>query len=306
MILARLFVNIQRPEFFWRPNQVWRRLRRDSILARNDVRLAWGLPIEVFPTSFIGIDIRNVGVHDRTVAEAICRLLDAGEQAVDVGAHIGQNVSLMAIVAGPHGNTSAFEPAPEAWSLLNRNVASWAAYEMAPITLVHKGASSRVGTAWLHEASDIGGHSLEDDTDAAVRQVAYTSRGVEIELTTLDESLPDGEVGLLKIDVEGHELAVLEGAARLLSGKRIRDIVFEDFQPQPSPATLLLESSGYHVFYLYPAWRRPKLVPVRESQRWIERATFEPNFLATCAPVRAKDRFRTGTWKCLRIRANLK
>src|ERR1035438_5284679 len=113
----RLFEAIRRPEYLFNPRQIWRRLRRHSLCARNAIQLAWGLPVEVDPSSCVGLDVINIGLHDRVVTEAICRLLDPHEVAFDVGANIGQNVSMMALVLGPRGRVVAFEPGPTAWGL---------------------------------------------------------------------------------------------------------------------------------------------------------------------------------------------
>src|ERR1700682_5412948 len=153
---------IERPEYFFRPSQIWRRLRKNSFFAGQAVQLAWGLPVEVDAVSPVGVDILNLGVYDRVVAEAICRLSDPGEVAFDIGANIGQNAAMMALILGPAGRVVAFEPGPVAWRLLTRNVEAWAGYELAPITVVRQGISSCVGTGLLHEALDLGGFSLED------------------------------------------------------------------------------------------------------------------------------------------------
>ena len=89
---------IERPEYFFRPSQIWRKLRKNSLFAGQAVQLAWGLPVEVDIGSHVGIDILNLGVYDRVVAEAICRLSDTGEPAFDIGANIGQNASMMALI----------------------------------------------------------------------------------------------------------------------------------------------------------------------------------------------------------------
>jgi FkbM family methyltransferase len=300
----RLFRFIQRPEYFLRPSQIWRRMRRASLSARNEVRLAWGLPVEVHLESHIGEDILNHGIHDRIVPEAICRLLDSGEQAIDVGANVGQNTSMMALAVGQLGRVTAFEPGALAWSILTRNVERWSGYDLAPIDLVRKGVSSRSGTGLLHAANDLGGFTLEDAPPGDGRVLVEGTLGADIELTTLDAFLPEGrKAALMKIDVEGHELAVLEGARQILGEKCIRDIVFEDFQPQPSPVTLLLESAGYTVLYLYSGWRKPWLVTIEECETWERRAHSEPNFLATTDPERAHARFKEAGWKSLRVRA---
>ena len=303
----RPFRALGRPEYILRPVQIWRRLRRNSLCARSAVQLAWGLPVEVYPHSHVGIDVLNLGVHDRVVPEAICRLLDPGEEAFDIGANVGQNVSIMALFLGSRGRAVAFEPGPEAWRLLTRNIESWARYDLAPITTVRKGVSSRIGEGLLHESLDLGGFSMEDRAPGPPRIAPEGARGIEIELTTLDafERQPT-EIGLIKIDVEGHELAVLEGAAEMLKQKRVRDIVFEDHHRQPSPVTLRLQAAGYAVFALLPAWRKPILLTLEQLSERPRKEYDLANFLGTRDPERARARFERSGWKCLRLRARLR
>jgi FkbM family methyltransferase len=295
--ILRLF---QRPEYFFRPVQVLRRLRRETILQRNGVKLSWGLPIELDPISHVGGDVLNLGVYDRVVPEAILRLLDGGETAIDVGANIGQNTSAMALAAGPAGMTIGFEPGPESWRLLTANVARWAAYDLSPITPVRKGASDRAGRALLHPVMDLGGFSLEEAPPGPLRRPREDGRAIDVEVTTLDEFLPgEAHVGFLKIDVEGHELKVLEGARRLIDEKRIRDIVYEDHLPQLSPVTRFLQAAGYTVFRVSETWRGPVLWDPREDPGAL-------NLLATLDAERARVRFRKRGWKCLWASARLK
>lgn len=297
----RPFKAIRRPEYLFNPRQIWRRLWRHSLCEGNAIQLAWGLPVEVDPISGVGLDIINIGVSDRVVAEAIWRLLDPGETAFDIGANIGQNASIMALVVGPRGRVVAFEPGPTAWSILTRNVQSWAPYDLAPITVVRQGLSSQIGEGLLHEAIDLGGFSLEDQPPGPPRIAPPGARGIKVELTTLDEFVSQSSgIGLMKIDVEGHELAVLDGAARILEQRLVRDIIFEDFYPQPSPVTLRLQAAGYEVFALSPAWRRPILLPLQLSDKSLI------NFLATRDPDRARARFEADGWRCLRLRARRK
>jgi FkbM family methyltransferase len=282
---------IQRPEYFFHPSQAWRRLRAGR---SAQGRLAWGLPIEVDSNSLVGVDILNLGVYDRVVAEALLRLLDAGEDAADIGANIGQNVSIMALAAEARGRIFAFEPGELAWSILQRNLRSWVDWDLAPVIAEQVAISSKCGMGSLRAATDIGGFSLEEN-----KYAIPTGTATDVPLTTLDHYFPDGRIGVMKIDVEGHELAVLEGGLRMLRERRIRDIVFEDFQPQPSSVVRLLESAGYSVRSIHGKWRRPVLLDVQAPREGIS----APNFLGTLDAERALARFAPAGWRCLRIRA---
>ncbi len=297
---------LRRPEYVLRPGQVWRRLRRNSLLRRDGAKLAWGLPVAVDPTSNVGKDILNIGVHDRVVPEVLYRLIDAGELAVDAGANIGQNCAIMALAATPRGRVLAFEPNPDSLRLLTRNVERWRGYELAPIVIEPRGLSCRTGTAPMYAGSDLGGHSLEPFAAPEVveghRAPADVGSTLEVEVIRLDACLADEtNVGVLKIDVEGHEASVLEGARRLLVEGRVRDVVFEDYAPQPSRPVRMLESCGYTVYAIVAGPCRPLVLDLHErKQRYAHRS---PNFLGTRSPARARARLAQFGWHCLRVRA---
>ena len=292
---------LQRPEYFYHPGQIWRRIRRHAVFAKGGIRLAWGLPIRINPTCHTGVDILNLGLFDRIIPETICRLLDAGEWALDVGANIGQNASIMALVAGPRGHVVAFEPHPTLWQTLSQNVASWYIYDLAPIQLVQKGLSSRTGKAYLYEGDDFS----SNQGSASLEAPPTIARKHEIELITLDAFLPeDTTIGLAKLDVEGHEYAVLQGAEKLLHTGRLRDLIFEDHQlHQPSRVTQMIEAAGYIVFTLYATWYKPGLMPYQDVIQHVSKGFFSHNYLATLDVNRVHARFRRAGWQCLRLQA---
>ena len=293
----RLLRALTRPEYLYRPTQLWRRLLRRRVLARGDVCLAWGLPIEIDLPGFVSTDILNLGLHDRIVPEAICRLLEPGEWAVDVGANLGQNASMMALIAGSRGRVLAFEPHPALRQILERNVARWRGHALAPIEVVPQALSARAGPAYLYEDE----HFASNRGSASIEAPRVVVRRYAVELTTLDAWVPrDARIGLAKLDVEGHERAVLEGAARLLAGGQVRDLIFEDLRPQSSRAAERLEAAGYSVFTLCAPWHKPRLVPRGDGAR---PRFHTDNYLATLDPVRARARFGRPGWRCLRVGA---
>jgi len=58
--------------------------------------MPWQVPLRLRKNEFIGNWVQHGGVFDAPVTEAILRLLESGETAVDVGAHIGHMTSAMA------------------------------------------------------------------------------------------------------------------------------------------------------------------------------------------------------------------
>ena len=285
-----------RPEYAFRPRQIFTRLRRllTPLPDTAVVTLPWGDVVRVCPRETIGAEIWHCGVFDLPVAETLWRLLDVGETALDVGANLGQMTSLLRCKAGPAGRVLAFEPHPQLFAALEfLRDAPANQRPGAALDLFQAGLSDAAGEAWLDPGADWQsnrGLSRVTTADAG-------GRAVSIRLRTLDELLAaDTQVGVAKLDVEGHELAVLRGAARLLARRGVRDWVYEDLAPQPSPVSAFLRTHGYSLFALQAHWRGPGLRPV---ERPVEPADLQHNFLATLDPVRARARLAASGWQTL-------
>lgn len=121
---------------------------------------------------------------------------------VDVGAHIG---TFAVPIAADVEQVIAFEPSPEAFPLLSRNVE----LNNASLRLINKalGSENGSGTLVVRNASNAGANTL----------VA----GGDIPITTLDDEVAHAD--FIKIDVEGMELEVLRGGTQLI--KRARPVV---------------------------------------------------------------------------------
>lgn len=296
------FEVFRRPEYFYRPSQVARRLQRiftGPPPARAAVRLPWGETIQIHPHETIGTGIWHYGVFDLIVTEAICRLLDAGETALDIGANMGQMTSLMRHRAGPAGRVHSFEPHPQLFAELSALVQPTIRREdAAPVELHQLALSDQAGEACF----DMGADWAENRGLGKVVAGAPAPGGqkLTVRLGVLDEILsPKVQIGVCKIDVEGHELQVFRGATRLFRERRIRDLIFEDFGKYPSAVHQFLLEQGCTIFALHSSLWRPRLVPVGDGTRSFKVCDGE-NYLATFDPERARARFQSAGWRVLR------
>lgn len=138
--------------------------------------------------------------------------LKPGHRAVDVGAHVGQDSLIMAALCGPDGEVTAFEPNREAREIFLRNV-SLNPKVKSP-KLIAAAVSNQDGKAILfNETGRSANSSLTPSGNRA-------SGGYEVETVQLDTWMP-APPDLVKIDVEGFEIRVLEGASRLLDSPAI-------------------------------------------------------------------------------------
>jgi FkbM family methyltransferase len=260
------------------------------------VRLPWGCPIGIDPGESIGRAIVALNVLDLPTCEAIWRLLDDDAICADIGANIGHMTSLMAARLGTGGMIHAFEPVPWLAGSLDRHARQWAKLTGAKMSVHVKAVSDRDGVAELLVPADFarnhGTASLNARTDHP------SAQRLPVECCTLDTFFAEGTPApaLLKVDVEGGEASVFRGAERLLSRGAIRDIIFEELQPQPSEAESLLRKHGYTLFRVARGVLRPHLLPPRATVR---RELDLPTFLATREPARATARFAPIGWQCL-------
>ena len=291
-LLARIS---DKPQYVFHPRRAMRRAMHRVTGPRDGRRVAelpWGLPLEVYLSDSLGFSIVAGGVFDPCVTETLHRLIDPGELVIDVGANVGYMTSLAASRAGAPGEVLAFEPHPRIFELLDENVARWRGRDgIASVELHRLALSDRAGEGTL-----VAGPAFEAHMGMAALGRGDEADGIGVDLARLDDVLAgERPIGLVKIDVEGHEAEVLRGAGRLLTEGTIRDIVFEDHDPYPSDATAIVEAAGYHLISLENDLLGLRM---RAPQDRGEVAVWPgPSYLATREPDRAKDRLGPRGWR---------
>ena len=290
------------PEYLFRPRQILVRFQRALCKPRGEIEtvvLPWGSRLRIRPTEVVGSCIWYYGVFDLAVSEAIVRLLDPSETALDIGANIGQMTTLMSRKAGQGGQVFSFEPHPDIFAELSVNGRTESERPgSARVSLHNLGLSDHEGEASLQLGPAFEGNRGTGRVAASV--TVPGSRLLPIRLDTLDRVLPAGtRVGVCKIDVEGHELQVFKGASAVLGRRAIRDIIFEDFDPYPSPLQRFLLEHGFTLFSLHTSVWGPRLESLNEQPQFIANKEGE-NYLATLDPERALARFRSRGWCALR------
>ena len=152
------------------------------------------------------------------------RLVHPGMVVLDVGAHVGYYSLLAARQVGPTGKVHAFEPEPSNHQLLLENIQR---NGYTNVVALKQAVLNQVGPTTLFlTALDNGRHS-------AYRHGLPERGSIEVDGTTLDAflaSIPDRGVDLVKLDVEGAELAVLEGMGELIQESSELKLIME-FSP---------------------------------------------------------------------------
>ncbi len=136
------------------------------------------------------------------------------------------------------------------------------------------------------------------DTNRGLAKVGEAG-DIEVPAVKLDDVFDDDtKIAVMKLDVEGHELAVLRGAEQMFAAKRVRHCVFEEHRGFPTDVTTWFEEHGYTVFRITrPLWR-PGLVDPRiphEQVDWLP-----VSYVATADKYLAKACFTPMGWASLR------
>jgi FkbM family methyltransferase len=172
------------------------------------------------------------GFYELEEERFIKEVLRGGDFFVDVGANVGTFSLLAAKCVGPFGRVFAFEPNPSVAKLLEQSaVMNWyhdrlvvnqvaIAEDAYTSSLVF--ADSRLGDSKLGDTLD------SESTHAKTIEYVDQSDRIEVPVKTLDQIFPYNiPIRFLKIDVEGLEHLVVEGAKRLISRKCIDYIMVE-------------------------------------------------------------------------------
>jgi len=241
--------------------------------------------IEVDPRrKYIGRTILRRGGLDRLVTDHFRARVRPGMLVVDVGANLGHYAMVAARALGGTGEVRAYEPDPETHAALRANLAR---NDFANVVASPKALAERRGVARLFpDRANSGGHSLARDN------ALDPAEAVEVETATLDEELEGRRIDVLKIDAQGAEGRILEGARGTL--RRSDAAVYLEFWPHgldrcgSDPASLLAAWAGLGYAAQVVDRRAGRIRPPRPGE--LERAAASRDyhvalnlFLARCS-----------------------
>ena len=256
-------------------HRVWCDMLRDELdkVHRHDTAFSAppeeiaGISIKTDAPDFEGIGFNNDDIMKNGEYLVLSKLVKAGDVIFDVGANKGKWSNLI-LEINPDVKIHAFEPVPETFYILGKNIKSRNAtlhnaalsHEDKEKTFYHWSNSSESGEL----SSLYRRHEVEQRMNISIKPISVQSR-------TLDSFCKENgvhHIDFLKIDTEGAELDVLKGAVKLLESKSITTLQFEyGGTYRDSGITLkqifeLLRQRGYHVFRIIqdgllhiPHWR---------------------------------------------------
>jgi FkbM family methyltransferase len=183
------------------------------------------------------------GDLESAVQEAMIRHLPRGGVLYDIGANLGFFSLLGATLAGPDGRVYAFEAAPQNAQAIERNAEL---NKLTTITVIAKAVSAASGQGRLQVVDDQSWSKLID-----YGEHPFTQEVIDVELVAIDDLVSAQEIpppDLVKIDVEGAEIAVLEGMRATI--ERHRPAIICELHDTHAEFTRVMRELGYRLINL--------------------------------------------------------
>lgn len=257
--------NIPGGVYFTEPiRRIFSRQRRRVSITDFDARFTMALDL----SEHMQGHIFWYGCYNRDIIALLDKVLRNGMLFIDVGANVGEISLAAANRVGECGQVIAFEPVPDLADRLSQHVE---VNGLKNVRVVRKALSDRSGQAIIY-APDA---KYRDGTDNDGLGTLFPSEAVHeprsrVSLMTLDQfaALNLIRVDVIKLDIEGGELAALRGAANVLATYG-PDLIVELSEEGCRAAghimmdvVSFLRAQGYS---LYSIRRRGELEPLRDK-----------------------------------------
>jgi FkbM family methyltransferase len=156
-----------------------------------------------------------LGKYEPYETKLILRQTKKGDVIVDIGANIGYYTILLADKVGKKGKVYAFEPDLTSFEILEKNIK---ANKLENIVAINVAIGSKNGKLELYKSKEnFGDHKLYGKGERKA-----------VKVINLDNFLEE-KVNLMKIDTQGWEPEVIEGAKRII--KEWKPILFMEYSP---------------------------------------------------------------------------
>ena len=200
-----------------------RRWREKHLLKRLEREWPGGFTLHrtgdlIYVPSPLDVRGRQALLHPPRVHPAVLGFLSPGAVVIDIGANLGEWTVPLARAVGPVGRVLAIEPTPRTAAALE---ATLAANALRHAEVLRCAISDHDGTAEF--AVPLVTSARIDSGTARLGAARAGYEALHVPTRSLDSLAPErglDRLDLIKIDVEGHERQVLEGAASTLERRR--------------------------------------------------------------------------------------
>jgi FkbM family methyltransferase len=221
--------------------------------------------------AFIGRSLDLYGEWCDDEVHILGQILAPGAVAVDVGANIGTHTVGFARSVGPKGLVIAFEPQRLVFQTLCGNVAL---NGLTNVSTLHAALGAARGTV-LIPSLDPGANQ-----NFGAVKIQAAGEGERIDMIPLDE-LDLRRCALIKVDVEGMEAQVVEGARQTIERCRPALFLENDTVERSREVLTAVESVGYKAYWHIASYFNPRNFFGNPQNVF---APFQPQANVLCVP----------------------
>jgi len=149
--------------------------------------------------------------HEQGEVKFLESIAEEGMNVIDIGANIGITTVAIAKRIGRGDKLYSFEPIPEYFNILKKNISS---NGLGNVKVHELAVTDRVGEAYFYQKGLSSGIVFEEGVEK-----------FEVSTTTVDRFLSDEEIeriDVINMDCEGSELLALKGAKETLRKNKVK------------------------------------------------------------------------------------
>ena len=201
-------------------------------------------PILYLPNDFyVGGALEKYGEYSEAEIEAFRTFLQPGDNIIEAGSNIGSHTLPLAKIIGPAGSLWAFEPQRFIFQMMCGTLALNGIENVTPLNAAAGSEAGEIGVPAMDYSSvnNFGGVSMADGAADKAKVITIDSLGID-------------RLKFIKIDVEGMEAEVINGARDTIA--RTRPIIYcENDRREKSEALIaLVDEIGYRAWWHLPAF----------------------------------------------------
>lgn len=230
--------------------------------------------------------IINSGVWEQHVTEVLQRLVHKGDKVIEVGGNYGYHTILLSKLVGQNGKVYTYEANDEVCNILNKNIRL---NQLHNTEMKCVAVSNKIGTATFFTGySNLGG-SFVIGKNADLKHLKESSSFKDWHEKTVNTIYLDKDLNnikgihLLRMDAEGSELVIIEGAKKILKASPNIKIVME------WDVEMLSNFGNVATFLSELAADNFKFYVIDENARLIRKNTEEMLKLSHCDIVMARE-----------------
>lgn len=232
----------------------------------KETEIKEGVFLELDQSDAVASGAIALGVYERYETELFLSKIKPAMTIIDIGANLGYYTVLASLRAGDGGLVVAFEPEPNFFKLLSKNISR---NNLKNVNHFELAIAEKNGVSKLHLSSENKGHN-----SLICSEELKTS--VQVKTTTLDEFLTARKIkkiDVIKMDIEGAEILAIEGMKDALI--KNMPLLFLEFSPHsivklnrnPFHFLSTIHEVGYSIFEINKT--RRSLDKVTDFQKFI-------------------------------------